>query len=94
MAQALTFLREGFQLKAKIFTLPPHPVELPPKTKRAMTICNLFVNHHLSVADIQRVLDEDGGKIVRELIKHGIIYDRRQVAGRPPDGTERRIERG
>jgi hypothetical protein len=91
MVQALAFLRDGFQLKAKIFTMPPNPVELPPKTKRAMTICNLFMNHSLSVADIERVLDEDGGKIVRELIKHGILYDRRQVAGPPPGGTERRF---
>ena len=29
--------------------MPPNPVELPPKTKRAMTICNLFMNHYLSL---------------------------------------------
>jgi hypothetical protein len=93
MAQPFAFLRDGFQVKAKIFTMPSNPLELPAKTKRAMTICNLFVNHQLSVADIERVLDEDGGRIVRELIKHGIVCDRRQLAGRPPGGIERRIER-
>ncbi len=91
MAQPTHFFREDFQLKEKYFALPEHSVDLDPRRKRALTICNLFVNHQMSISNIQRVLDEDAGRIVQALIENGIIYDRRQIAGRPPVGIERRI---
>ena len=91
MAQTSPFFRDDFQLKEKNFALPEHSIELDPWRKRALTICNLFINHNLSISNIQRVLDEDAGKIVQALIEGGILYDRRQLAGRPPVGIERRI---
>ena len=91
MAQPSLFFRDDFQLKENIFALPEHSIELDPRRKRSLTICNLFVNHNMSISNIQRVLDEDPGKIVQDLIENGILYDRRQIVGRPPVGIERRI---
>ena len=91
MAQPAPFFRDDFQLKEKNFALPEHSIELDPRRKRALTICNLLINHNLSISNIQRVLDEDAGKIVQALIEGGILYDRRQITGRPPVGIERRI---
>ena len=59
MAQPTHFFREDFQLKEKYFVLPEHSIDLDPRRKRALTICNLFVNHQMSISNIQRVLDED-----------------------------------
>ena len=91
MALPSSFFRDDFQLKEKNFALPEHSIDLDPQRQRALTICNLFVNHNMSISNIQRVLDEDHGKIIQVLIQRGIIYDRRQIAGRPPVGVERRI---
>ena len=91
MALPSPFFRDDFQLKEKNFALPGNSIELDPRRKRALTICNLFINHNLSISNIQRVLDEDAGKIVQALIEGGILYDRRQITGQPPVGFERRI---
>ena len=91
MAQPSPFFRDDFQLKENHFALPEHSRELNPEKKRELTICNLFINHNMSISNIERVLDEDSGKIVQTLIERGILYDRRQIAGRPPVGIERRI---
>ena len=56
--------RSGFRLTRKVFTSPQNAASLDPVTKRKITICNLFVNHRLRVADIVRVLDEDYKHIV------------------------------
>jgi hypothetical protein len=91
MAQLARIFRDDFLLKENNFTLPEHSIDLEPQRKRALTICNLFINHNMSISNIHRVLDEDPGKIVEVLIRRGIIYDRREIAGRPPVGVERRI---
>jgi len=77
-------VRDEFQLKEHNFTLPESTIGLDPKTKRALTICNLFVNHKLRIPDIVRILDEDCGSIVLALLEGGIIHDRRRTLGRPP----------
>jgi len=77
MAQTYPFSRDNSQLKEKNFALPEHDAE----RKRALTICNLFINHNLSISEISRVLDEDCGSIVLTLIKQGILYDRHHIAG-------------
>ena len=92
MAQPSPFFRDDFQLKENHFALPEHSRESKSREKaKAQTICNLFINHNMSISNIERVLDEDSGKIVQTLIERGILYDRRQIAGRPPLGIERRI---
>jgi len=91
MAQPSPFFRDDFQLKENNFALPEDTMALDPRTKRALTICNLFVNHKLSISNIDRVLDEDCGKIVLALIEQGILHNRRHMEGRPPVGIERRI---
>jgi hypothetical protein len=81
---------DGFQKSGKKFYLPAETLHLNPKLKRELTICNLFVNHHLSAADIIRILDENYENIVLSLIKHQVVLDRRQRSGSSPSHIERR----
>lgn len=81
---------DGFLLSGKKFHLPAETLHLQPKLKRELTICNLFVNHHLTAVDIIRVLDENYENVVLSLIKHQIVLDRRQQTGSPPLRIERR----
>ena len=69
--------REGFLVAADHFQLPTDVTGLDPKKKRALTICNLFVNHNMALADIGRVLDEDMKNVIRALLQHEVIRDRR-----------------
>jgi hypothetical protein len=85
-----TDFHDGFAVRRRKFALPLDPLRLDPKTKREVTICNLFVNHKLTVADIIRVLDEDHRHIVNVLLKGGIVSERRQQRHTPPKGIERR----
>jgi hypothetical protein len=90
MALPSSFFRDEFELKKNHFALPEHlSIDLEPPRKRALTICNLFVNHQMSISNIERLLDED--HVIQALIESGIFYDRRQIAGRPPVGIERRV---
>jgi hypothetical protein len=90
MNQSISQDRDGFCVRVGEFTLPADTSNLDPKSKRAVTICNLFVNHQYSISDVVRVLDEDRGNVVLVLLKKGIIRDRRMRQRTPPQGTERR----
>jgi len=81
---------DGFQLSGKKFHLPTETLHLNPKLKREMTICNLFVNHHLTATDIIRILDENYENIVLSLIRHGVVLERRRTQGASPFNLERR----
>ena len=85
--------RDGFEVHASRFDVPRDSVNLDPKTKRSITICNLFLNHRLEVTDIARLLDEREGNVVSTLLQRGVITERRQRDGRPPEGIERRTYR-
>src|SRR4249920_1262698 len=85
--------RDGFEVREREFYVPRDSVNLDPKTKRSITICNLFLNHKLDVSDIARLLDEDQGNVVSTLLQRGVITERRQRQGRPPEGIERRTYR-
>jgi hypothetical protein len=80
---------DTFRLSGKKFRVG-ETLHLDPKTKREVTICNLFANHDLAVADIIRVLDETYGNVIRSLIKHGILIDRRQQQRESPWTFDRR----
>jgi hypothetical protein len=90
MAEPTPLFREGFQVRENNFVLPELPLALDPRTKRELTICNLFVNHELTMANIKYLLDEDLGRIVQALIDHKIVQDRRQKTQQPPAGGNRR----
>ena len=89
-SQPIPVIREGFRLKRDRFTLPRDTSALDPKSKRAVTICNLFVNHKLALNEIVRLLDEDNGKVVLTLLEQRIIQDRRVNPNDAVDGEERR----
>lgn len=90
MTQSIYGTREGFQLTRDRFTMPKDTSALDPKTKRAVTICNLFLNHKLSLHDIVRLLDEESGHVVVALLEQGIVQDRRNKPREAADGKERR----
>lgn len=83
--------REGFLLAADHFQLPTDATGLDPKTKRELTICNLFVNHNMPLIDIGRVLDESMKNVILALLQHEIIRDGR---ARPREvSNKKRIEK-
>jgi hypothetical protein len=82
--------RDGFHVRVSQFILPADTSNLDPKIKRAVTICNLFVNYQYSISDVVRVLDEDRGNVVLVLLKKGILRERRVRQRIPPEGIERR----
>jgi len=70
--------KDTFRLSGKKFQVGWQTLHLNPHVKREVTICNLFANHGLAVADIIRILDEDYENVIDSLIKHQIVLDRRQ----------------
>ena len=83
-------IRDGFHLMRDRFNVPKDALALDPKTKRAVTICNLFLNHNLTLADIVRLLDEDNGRVVLALLEQGIVQERRSKPRNVPSEKERR----
>ncbi len=77
MSQFIFQEQDGFQVRKNEFRVPEDTWDLDPQTKRAVTICNLFVNHHYGISDVVRVLDENRRHVVLVLLKQGIIGDRR-----------------
>ena len=75
--------RDGFQLTSKSFVLPTDTSRLDFAVKRQTTICNLFVNHHLPIRDIMRILDETYASVVESLIEFGLVYERRHGRQEP-----------
>jgi hypothetical protein len=70
--------RDGFQVRKKVFNNPPDMASFDLVRKRKVTICNLFVNHQLSMRDIARVLDERYDHVVDVLIDQGVVFERRK----------------
>jgi hypothetical protein len=86
--------RGGFQVQTRRLMIPQDTADLDRETKRRITICNLFVNHGLTLRDIVRVLDEDYRHVVRVLLNSGLVGERRQNLHEPPEGIERRSRNG
>lgn len=91
MRQSITQDRDGFHILVEEFTLPTDTWKLDPQTKRAVTVCNLFVNHEYGISDIARALGESRKNVIRVLLKQGIIRDRRVREITTAQGIERRI---
>ena len=76
MRQSVSQDRDGFHVRQSEFTLPPDPCDLDHQTKRAVTICNLFVNHAYTISAIVRVLDEDRRNVVLALLESSDLTER------------------
>ena len=85
--------RDGFPIRGQKFSLAPGTLSLDPKSKREVTICNLFINHELRVRDIVRVLDEDYGHVVKVLLNRGMVGERRQDSHLRSEDINRRRSR-
>ena len=90
MRHSLSQDRDGFHVLVDEFALPTDNWNLDSQSKRSVTICNLFVNHHYNIPDIVRVLDEKDRNVVLALLKKGIIRERRMRQAAPPEGIDRR----
>src|SRR5262245_40656771 len=82
--------REGFFILQGHFELPANSAFLDPRSKRALTICNLFVNHLLPVSQIAQLLEEDLSQVVQALVQAKIVRDRRTTTLTLPLEVERR----
>src|SRR6267143_4518997 len=67
----------GFERTERKFECPENSNLLDSRSKRELTICNLFANQNQSLWNIVRVLDASMGKVVVTLIKHGLVKERR-----------------
>jgi hypothetical protein len=83
-------LGKPLKLTQRPFVMPENASQLPPEEKRKLTICNLFANQKLSVAEIRHLLDEPYSSVIEALIQHKLVHDRRK---KPPQLVkgERRI---
>ena len=70
--------RDGFQVRQGEFPLPVDTLNLDSQSKRAVTICNLFVNHEYGISDIVRALNENRRDVIHILLSQGVIRDRRR----------------
>src|SRR5438093_10174081 len=68
---------EGFERTERKFECPENSNLLDARSKRELTICNLFANQNQSLWNIVRVLDASMAKVVVTLIEHGLIKERR-----------------
>lgn len=68
---------EGFERTPRKFECPENSSLLDSRSKRELTICNLFANQSQSLWNIARVLDVSMGKVVITLIEHGLVKERR-----------------
>jgi hypothetical protein len=84
MASNDPVLRDGFRVLRDQYSPPSNSNQLAADTKRKVTICNLFLNHKLSISNIAQTLDETYKNAVSTLIEQGIIQDRRSVSREGP----------
>jgi len=70
--------------------VPKDVSALDPQTKRALAICDLFLNHKLALGAIVRLLDEDNGRVVLALLEQGIIRNRRNKPRVAPEKERRK----
>jgi len=82
-----TETHDGFHLRQSKIELPLDNASLDPKLQMDLRICHLFVKTQHCISDITRI-GEDYESVVRTLLEQGVIADRRQMEGRPPDGLE------
>jgi hypothetical protein len=81
---------KSLKLTRQPFVMPEDASQLPPEDKRKLTICNLFANQKLSVAEIRHLLDEPYSSVIEALIQHKLVHDRRKNPPQLVKG-ERRI---
>jgi hypothetical protein len=61
-------LRDGFQVRGEVFSLPKDLYKLDSRTQYDVEICNLFVNERFTISDIVEVTRGDSRTIVKALL--------------------------
>ena len=70
------YTAEGFRLITNQYIVPE--TASIPAARKAITICNLFLNQHKSIDEVAKLLDTSRGAVISALIEEGIILDRRR----------------
>jgi hypothetical protein len=83
-------MAKQLQLTNNVFEMPQDASLRPPAEKRALTICNLFANKKLTVAQIMNLLEESYGNVIEALISHKLVHERRRKVPRLIKGDRRR----
>ena len=68
------YTAEGFRLTNNQYIVP----ETAPAARKAITICDLFLNQHKSIDEVAKLLDTSRAVVISALIEEGIILDRRR----------------
>jgi hypothetical protein len=84
------YTAEGFRLTERRFVAPQDTSVLPAAEKRAITICNLFANHHKTIDQIAQLLETERRAVILALIQEVLILDRRRSHQRYQPRTNRR----
>jgi hypothetical protein len=71
--------QEGFLVLRNSFFPLANAGELAPHLRIDIAICDLFVNHQLSIKQIAQTLDEPNKRVVYAVIKQGIVQERRSA---------------
>ena len=71
------------------FVMPDDATLRPQAEKRELTICNLFANRQLTVAQIMDLLDETYDHVLETLIANKLVDDRRKTPPRFKEGERR-----
>jgi hypothetical protein len=87
MFEPYLYTPEGFRVTKRRYVVKEDTVNFPVAEKRAITICNLFSNQHMSIDEIAKLLGTDRRTVIFALIQEGLIGDRRHSQQR-----DRRIE--
>ena len=78
MFEPYLYTPEGFRITTRRYVVKEDTVNFPVAEKRAITICNLFSNQHMSIDEIAKLLGTDRRTVISGLLDEGLILDRRQ----------------
>jgi hypothetical protein len=81
--------RKSLRPTKNSFVMPEDASLRPRAEKRELTICNLFANRRLTIAQIMNVLDETYDHVLDTLIANKLVHDRRKTPPRFKKGERR-----
>ena len=77
MSDRFAWRRDGFELDRGEYKMPDNFPSLTDDGKLAAAVCDMFVNGGFTVSTISHLLEQDPGNVVKTLLAHHIVKDRR-----------------
>ena len=78
MKQQTKSMRDGFRILRDHFVMPHDFSGLDLRGMHSNTMCDLFLNKHLHLDEIVRLVRDDRGSVIHALIEQGVIGERRK----------------